>query len=159
MLDTQAGNGTITITQPGVANQSFTVNQAGNTTIALKNDNTVVTPGNGTITFTQNGANKGSFTVNQSGNTTIALTDTQNSTPNLQAVCAVGASFTGTITAGDFNSTSDAALKMNINPIDNALEMLNEITGVTFDWKSSEKSSAGVLAQDVENVLPSIVGN
>jgi len=79
--------------------------------------------------------------------TSVTLTATGNGT------------FTGDVTANDFNSTSDAALKMNINPIDNALEMLNQITGVTFDWKANEKSSAGVLAQDVENVLPSIVGS
>ena len=68
-----AGAGTITITQPGIQNQTFNVNQSGNTTIALKNDNTVPSVGNGTITITQPGIQNQTFTVNQTGNTTIAL--------------------------------------------------------------------------------------
>ena len=156
---TTPGNGTITIVQPGVSNQTFTVNQSGNKTITLKNDNTVVTPGNGTVTITQNGSNKGSFTMNQGGNTTIALTDTntQNPNQNLQSVCSIGASYSGTITAANFNSTSDAAMKHNINPIDNALELINQIVGVRYNWNSDDSASAGVLAQDVETVLPELV--
>ena len=68
-----AGAGTITITQPGTTDQTFNVNQSGNTTIALKNDNTVPSVGNGTITITQPGIQNQTFTVNQTGNTTIAL--------------------------------------------------------------------------------------
>ena len=43
------GDGTITIVQPGTTNQTFTVNQSGDTTITLKNDNdnTEYTAGNG----------------------------------------------------------------------------------------------------------------
>lgn len=43
------GDGLITIEQPGNTTQSFTVNQSGNTTITLKNDNddTIYTAGNG----------------------------------------------------------------------------------------------------------------
>ena len=70
------GNGTITIKQPGTTDQTFTVNQSGNTTINLKNDDTVVTPGNGALTIKTAGENKsatGSFTANQSGASTITL--------------------------------------------------------------------------------------
>ena len=71
-----ANNGTITIVQPGTENQTFTVDQAGNTTINLKNDNTVVTPGNGALTIKTagQGANAtGTFTANQSAGSTITL--------------------------------------------------------------------------------------
>nr|BDD43767.1 hypothetical protein 3 [bacterium] len=69
------GNGTITITQPGTTSQTFTVNQTGDTTIALKNDNTVVTPGNGALTIETSGGDEatGTFTANQSGASTITL--------------------------------------------------------------------------------------
>ena len=67
------GDGTITIVQPGVANQTFTVNQTGNKTITLKNDNTIPSVGNGTITIVQPGTSNQTFSVNQSGNTTINL--------------------------------------------------------------------------------------
>jgi hypothetical protein len=32
-----------------------------------------------------------------------------------------------------------------------------KISGVTFDWKDSNRSSAGVIAQEVEKVLPQLV--
>ena len=34
-----------------------------------------------------------------------------------------------------------------------------QINGVSFDWKHMNQSSAGVIAQDVEKVLPEIVRN
>lgn len=52
---------------------------------------------------------------------------------------------------------SDAALKYNISPVENALDKLNSLDGVTFQWKRDDKASAGVIAQDVEKVMPSAV--
>ena len=63
----------------------------------------------------------------------------------------------GTINATVFNATSDATLKTNIAPIENPLAILEKITGVSFDWKNYEGSAEGVLAQDVEKVLPNAV--
>jgi len=68
-----------------------------------------------------------------------------------------GATITGTCTASVFNATSDATLKTNIAPIENPLSILKKITGVSFDWKNNEGSAEGVLAQDVEQVLPNAV--
>ena len=69
------------------------------------------------------------------------------------------ATFDGDVQAVNFNSTSDATLKHNINPIDNALELINEIAGVRYNWNKDDRASAGVLAQDVETVLPELVAN
>ena len=63
----------------------------------------------------------------------------------------------GVATATDFNSTSDINLKTNIKTIDDPLEKVMQINGVSFDWKHMNQSSAGVIAQDVEKVLPEIV--
>ncbi len=71
-----ANNGKITIVQPGTTNQTFTVNQSGNTTITLKNDNTQVTPGNGALTIQTAGEGAlaiGSFTANQISSSTLTL--------------------------------------------------------------------------------------
>jgi len=64
----------------------------------------------------------------------------------------------GVVTATDFNSSSDLSLKENIEVIDNPLSKLLELRGVTFDWKETKKSGIGVVAQDVEKVLPQAVG-
>ena len=68
-----------------------------------------------------------------------------------------GVVVTGVTTSTDFNSTSDINLKDNIAPIDNAIEKVLQISGVTFNWKNTDITSAGVIAQDVEKVLPEIV--
>jgi hypothetical protein len=63
----------------------------------------------------------------------------------------------GSISAIEFTATSDIRLKTNIQPIQSSLTKLLELSGVTFDWKESKKSSVGVIAQDVEKVLPELV--
>jgi hypothetical protein len=64
---------------------------------------------------------------------------------------------TGIITATDFNSASDIRLKENIQKIDNPIDKIVRIEGVTFDWKSDNKPSMGVIAQNIEEVLPELV--
>jgi len=61
----------------------------------------------------------------------------------------------GTLTATDFVATSDMALKMNVERAETGL--IDLIDGVTFDWKDSGKAGAGVLAQQLEKVLPDLV--
>lgn len=56
-------------------------------------------------------------------------------------------------------STSDERLKRNITPISDSLAKVDELKGVTFEWDSKAGDHLygcdyGVLAQDVEKVLP-----
>ena len=63
----------------------------------------------------------------------------------------------GTVYASDFNSPSDANLKTDIRPIENAREIAKKIRGIYFRWISNGKESAGVLAQEVQKVFPQAV--
>jgi hypothetical protein len=61
-------------------------------------------------------------------------------------------------------STSDIRLKENIVPIPNAIEKIRKISGNTYDWKAElkdvhgyEGNDVGVIAQEVEEVLPQLV--
>ena len=63
----------------------------------------------------------------------------------------------GTLTAIDFNSASDENLKDNIKNIENSIEKISQLRGVTFNWKSTNNPSIGVIAQEVEKVLPELV--
>jgi len=54
-------------------------------------------------------------------------------------------------------SNSDERLKENIYPIDNALSRLSSIEGVYFDWKKGGNRQVGVIAQQVQKVLPEVV--
>ena len=57
------------------------------------------------------------------------------------------------------NSTtiSDKRLKSNIEKIDGALDMVMSLSGYTFNYNGEDRVSAGVIAQEVEKVLPSAV--
>ena len=63
----------------------------------------------------------------------------------------------GVTTSTDFDSLSDFNLKTNIQQIDDSLAKVIQIRGVTFNWKETNRSSAGVIAQEVEKVLPELV--
>ena len=65
--------------------------------------------------------------------------------------------FAGTIYAANFDSTSDATLKTNVETIPNALDKVQQLRGVSFDWIESGKSEVGVIAQEVEAVIPELV--
>jgi hypothetical protein len=60
-----------------------------------------------------------------------------------------------------FGSPSDKSLKENIKPINNALDKVKNLKGVTFKWKEAGltnlKEDIGFIAQDVQEVLPELV--
>ena len=57
-----------------------------------------------------------------------------------------------------FSTTiSDKRLKHDIEPITDALYKVGQLNGVTFTYNKNDKKSAGLIAQDVEKVLPSAV--
>ena len=73
--------------------------------------------------------------------------------------------FEGNVTA--YGSASDERLKENIEVIPNALEKVKELKGINFNYKKNEKSpfssfregkrSTGLIAQDLQKVLPEAV--
>ena len=67
------------------------------------------------------------------------------------------ASFSGVVTATDFNSLSDIKYKENVNTVNNALLKVEQLRGVKFDWKESGLPSYGIIAQELEEVLPELV--
>ena len=63
----------------------------------------------------------------------------------------------GDVVAYSTVTASDERLKGNVEKIENALEKLDQLSGVTFSWRSNNKTSGGVIAQEVEKILPSLV--
>jgi hypothetical protein len=63
----------------------------------------------------------------------------------------------GTINATIFNSLSDIQYKDNVQVIPNAIDVIKKLDGVSFNWKKNGKKSYGVIAQDIEKVLPELV--
>lgn len=63
----------------------------------------------------------------------------------------------GTLNATSFNSLSDITLKTNIKPLTSATHTINKLRGVSYDWISNGRKSYGVIAQELERVLPELV--
>jgi len=109
-----------------------------------------------------------------SGNVLINSTQTATSPSTGALVIKGGLGIDGNVyaTGSIFGNTpSDRRLKENITPIENPLELISRITGTRFEWVDSyieslggedgnfiKKQDIGVIAQDVELVLPEIVG-
>jgi hypothetical protein len=98
--------------------------------------------------------------VTGTGDTTPYITTTSNYfsfTPSTGTLRTNQLVVSGVATATDFNSTSDINLKKDVKVIDNPIEKVLQINGVSFNWTDTGQSSAGVIAQDVERVLPEII--
>lgn len=68
-----------------------------------------------------------------------------------------GIRVTGVATATDFDSLSDKNYKENVTTVNNALLKVDQLRGVKFNWKESGLPSYGVIAQELEEVLPELV--
>ena len=132
---------------------------------------TTVSRSGNTLTISSTDTNTDTNTTYSAG-TGISLSGTTFSIG--QAVAT-----SSTVTFGEVRSTgditafysSDYALKENINPISNALDKVSQLGGYNFDWKDShlesrggvdnmfvKKSDVGIIAQEVQKVLPEAVG-
>jgi len=54
-------------------------------------------------------------------------------------------------------TVSDIRLKKDIAPIEDAVTKVQQLNGCTFTYLKDDRKSAGLIAQDVEKVLPSAV--
>ena len=61
----------------------------------------------------------------------------------------------GNVTA--YGSPSDINLKENIETISNAIEKVQKLDGVTFNYKKDGGRSTGLIAQQLQEVLPEVV--
>tara|TARA_R100000805_G_C3622857_1_gene128247 strand:- start:484 stop:3783 length:3300 start_codon:yes stop_codon:yes gene_type:complete len=72
----------------------------------------------------------------------------------ISAVVKGSISTNGTSTA--FNTSSDARLK-NVTGYARGLSVINKLNPVAYNWKVDNKSDEGLIAQDVEKIVPSAV--
>jgi hypothetical protein len=66
---------------------------------------------------------------------------------------------TGILNATEFNSLSDVTYKEDFRTIDNAVELLDRINTYQFKWKETGVNSYGVIAQELEEILPELINN
>ena len=73
-------------------------------------------------------------------------------------IASGGVNVTGDMVAsGNVTAYSDAKLKTEISSIDNALDIVGKLRGVNYKWLSNGQADIGVIAQEVEEVVPEVV--
>lgn len=133
-----------------LTNVSFAPGSATNPSLYFLGDSTTgffsPTPGQFTVVSTGSSV----LNVNADGvNVTGILTSTSVSTGNIVS--------SGIVTAQDFDSLSDIRYKENVDTVSDALDKVGQLRGVKFDWKESGLPSYGVIAQELQDVLPELV--
>jgi len=62
--------------------------------------------------------------------------------------------------ADSFNCASDARLKKDVAPVEGALEKIDQIRGVYYNWVDEaqpQDRQVGVIAQEIQAVYPELV--
>ena len=86
---------------------------------------------------------------------TDAVASTTTTTGTLVVTGGVGVS--GQLTATTLVETSSIAFKENVQPIENALDVIMSLFGVTYDRKDTGKHEAGLIAEEVYKIVPDLV--
>jgi hypothetical protein len=121
-----------TVSFDGTANISLSLANLGFT--GASNANYITN--NNQIT---NGAGYTTYTSNQATNTSSSVTFSS-------------------VTAATINTTSDIRLKDNIRTFESAMDVVSQLRGVRFAWKETGVETVGLIAQEVEKVLPELIG-
>jgi trimeric autotransporter adhesin len=116
----------------------------------------------GALTLANSGATAGTYTkvtVDAKGRVTSGTTIASSDITTALAYTPVnkaGDTMSGNLTAPGFFYSSDRRLKTDIQDIQ-GLEMILALHGVRFKWKSNGNPEIGLIAQEVEAVLPELV--
>lgn len=171
----QISSGIITATNAGIVTYYGDASKLTGIlqSIGVRSDGDLIGYAVTTLNFT--GAGLGTVTTPSSGITTIFIEGQSVGGSNTQVqyndngFFAGSANFTfdgsalvsiaGTCEATNFNTTSDLNVKENIRTIENALEIVSDLRGVRFDWIETHSPSLGVIAQEVEEVLPELISH
>jgi hypothetical protein len=126
----------------------------------------ILTASGGYVGSTHDGgtANSGTLTLRGTSSATkatasVLMTDgvASSSTTTGTLVVTGGVGISGQLTAATLVETSSIVFKENINPISNALELVVQLSGVTYDRKDNKEHEAGLIAEHVYKIIPDLV--
>ena len=138
-MNTNVSNREFDFSNNNAANRILTVH-AGPLSGASYNDTIVDFYGhNGTSAIA-------GFSLNRMGNVGIGMT-----------LPSERLEVNGNAKATAFLYTSDKRLKKDIKPLKNSLKKVIALNGVEFIWRKTGESETGLIAQDVEKVVPNLV--
>lgn len=93
------------------------------------------------------------------GKTTVEGTTDLNGGASVKGTLSVIGPVTATapMSAPAFNETSDHRLKKNIKPLLNAIDILNKLKPVEFDWIDKNQHSTGFVAHELQEQISHLV--
>ena len=168
-IATQASN-SVTITGGSITGITDLAVADGGTGLSSSGGSGFLLIGNSSNTFTAatlTGTTNRITVTHGSGSITISAPQDIATASNVQfGSLGIGTAASGTagridassIVATSISETSSITLKQNINPIENALSLILNLTGVTYDRKDgSSVNEAGLIKEEVEKVIPNLV--
>lgn len=171
--DTVANTAPIGATESGTTltlthlNSGVSAGTYGNNTIVpvitVNASGHVTSVSNVAISGISGGGGSGNVTiVSSTANVTVypILTPNTSGTINTANVSSAKLYFnadTGTLSATTFNSLSDETQKYNVSVIAGASDTVSQLQGVEFTWVDNGNKSSGVIAQELEKILPHLV--
>jgi hypothetical protein len=137
----------------------------GGVTSIIAGDGISINQSTGDVTITASGGGAGTVVNDTASNATRypLFSSISSGQPSELYASSTKLNFnpsTGTLSSTIFTSLSDKTKKTNIKPINNALNIVKSIDGVYYNWiddPNSNTKSIGLIAQDIEKVLPEVV--
>jgi hypothetical protein len=113
-------------------------------------------------TLTGNSTSGGTLTLRSTSNATkgyVYIDETTASTSTTTGALRIdgGVGIGGTLYVSNLIETSTIAVKENVNPISDALNIVSRLSGVTYDRTDTVMHEAGLIAEEVEKILPYMV--
>jgi hypothetical protein len=161
-----------TIHYPIFATNSGSIYTTGQVTGLNNKANLAFIPSTGELTATAylgsnlygSASNSGTLTLRGTTSGTkatasVLMTDgvASSTTATGTLVVTGGVGVSGQLTVTTLVETSSIVFKENIMPIENALNLILQLVGVTYDRKDQVRNEAGLIAEEVYKVVPSLV--
>jgi hypothetical protein len=108
------------------------------------------TPTNGRFEIMDAAASLSRLAIDQIGNIGIGVTSPTN-------ILTVQQNSTTDPIADAWTIYSSRRWKTNIHTLDSALEKVERLRGVSYDWKANGKHDIGLIAEEVGSVIPEVV--
>tara|TARA_B100001093_G_scaffold249833_1_gene239236 strand:- start:5697 stop:7979 length:2283 start_codon:yes stop_codon:yes gene_type:complete len=144
---------------------SFETITSGNISARYPNvDIDVYTNSNGSITFGNADTSfnfYGGLGPIKTEDITATIDENRNIFTNCSNTITIGSSDATISIPGSFQNLSDIRVKDNVKTIDNALDKITNLRGVEYTRKDTEdknKKHLGLIAQEVSEILPEVIG-
>jgi filamentous hemagglutinin len=147
-VDTAVNGVVVQSISPGLVNITGDLTVSGNATLSGNILGDKISNGTTSIEI-QTPSGNANITVGGTSNVAVFASAGLYITGNISA--------TGDVIAQNVNSLSDATLKANVAPIENAGAVVDGLNGVSYDWQDGSGHAYGMIAQRVEEVLPEAV--